>query len=245
MNKIACFLLIALAPPHIPGDNFVGVKKGECPWAVRVLKLGGDGKITVFTGSLIDPSWILTSASCCTQSESNQYRWKVLLSATCQTIVASGIELDVLHCIPKPEYNIKDKKTWGNDIGLVQLKTAVRGKNIHLAKLPKAKDEAIERLGQMGGYAPSGMAQASNKFVKPVEMPVYPSGICPAFYWLGRQGYGFCAGNRQAADVTQISKLTLRKCLCPFSSDALASGFFCYQLLIITVHSRHCRHSTR
>ncbi|KAG5453105.1 hypothetical protein CSKR_104189 [Clonorchis sinensis] len=212
MNKIAWFLLIVLAPVlsknGLPGDNFVGVKEGECPWAVRVLKTDGKGKTTLFTGSLINPSWILTSASCCTQSENNQYTWKVLLSVSCHTPVASEMELDVLRCIPKPEYNIEDKQTWGNDIGLVQLKTAVGGKNLHFAKLPKDRDEEIEEMGQMGAYVPSGIAQASTKLAKPIEMPVYPSIICPAFYWLGREGHGFCAGSRYAAQIVQVLKLS-------------------------------------
>ncbi|GAA55015.1 hypothetical protein CLF_106429 [Clonorchis sinensis] len=261
MNKIAWFLLIVLAPVlsknGLPGDNFVGVKEGECPWAVRVLKTDGKGKTTLFTGSLINPSWILTSASCCTQSENNQYTWKVLLSVSCGTfcsyLTAASVrvavhdgyiisflfrmELDVLRCIPKPEYNIEDKQTWGNDIGLVQLKTAVGGKNLHFAKLPKDRDEEIEEMGQMGAYVPSGIAQASTKLAKPIEMPVYPSIICPAFYWLGREGHGFCAGSRYAAQIVQLislripvslmSKLTLREPAYPlFSVGALAFGFF-------------------
>ncbi|TGZ74614.1 hypothetical protein CRM22_000839 [Opisthorchis felineus] len=188
MKKIAWLLLIVLAPARNTGNNFVGVKEGECPWAVRVLKISGDGKTTLFTGSLIDPTWILTSASCCTQPETNQYTWKVLLSASCQSIATPSIE---------------DKKTWGNDIGLVQLRTAVGGKNIHLAKLPKDRDDSVEELGQMGGYVPSGIAEASTKLAKPLEMPVYPSVICPAFHWLERVGHGFCAGNRHAAQITQ------------------------------------------
>ncbi|TGZ74615.1 hypothetical protein CRM22_000840 [Opisthorchis felineus] len=203
MTNLATVLLLMITT--VKEARSPDIRPPKCSWVVRIEKRWWTGTRELYTGSLIDENWVLTAGSCCPERNKTLYSYKVLLSASCESVGFSNSAIEVKQCISHPDYNRSDKSTWGNDIGLVELVTplAFPSRALRFVQLPKSEDAGTKvKLGLFMGFKTSYLFEESAKEERNFEMPVFAPIICPAFYWPRRQQRGFCAGGPNQAQFT-------------------------------------------